>query len=106
MNYLRELLGGVDDLAGAVEVGVAHAVWVVVTAVGVAVTSEAVLGVGTAAVWSSADVEIVVLTSVGGQSEGVRVGLPDIDLSTAGTALSDTSVLITLRRLPALKVGL
>jgi hypothetical protein len=72
----RELLGGVDLLAGAVEVGVAHAVRVVVAAVGVAVTSVAVVRVGAAAVGVGADVEVVVLAGVGREGVRVRVGLP------------------------------
>lgn len=70
---LRELLGGVDNLAGAVEVGVAHAVWVIVATVGIAESGEAVLRVGTSAVIRLADVVLVVLTWVRSQGEGVRV---------------------------------
>jgi hypothetical protein len=123
----RELLGGVDLLASTVEVGVAHAVRVVVAAVGVAVTGVAVVGVGAAAVGGGADVELVVLASVG--SEGIRVSvglpisssvrkarslsclprgfdLPDIDLGAASTVAADTSLVVAVGRLPALNVAL
>lgn len=73
---LRELLGGVDDLAGTVEVSVAHAVWVVVAAVGIAAASKAVVGVGSSTVVPLTDVVLVVLTWVRSKGEGVRVGLP------------------------------
>ena len=71
-----KLLAGVDLEALAVEVVVAHAVGVVVAAVGVAVTGEAVLRVGTAASIRLANVILVVLASVGGEGVGIRVGLP------------------------------
>lgn len=71
-----ELLAGVDLKALAVKVGVPHAVRVVVAAVGVAATGEAVLRVGAAASVGLADVVLVVLASVGGEGVGIRVGLP------------------------------
>ena len=73
---IRELLAGIDGLALAVEVGVAHAVRVVVATVGVAKTGEAVLGVGTAAGIPLADVVLVVLARVRREGERVCVGLP------------------------------
>lgn len=75
-SHVREYLAGVDSQALAVEVGVAHAVRVVVTAVGVTLAGEAVLGVGSAAVVSLADVVAVLGAGVRGEGKGVRVGLP------------------------------
>ena len=73
---LRELPAGVDGLALAVEVGVAHAVGVVVAAVGIALASEAIIRVSTTAVGASADVVVVVRAGVGSEGKGVGVGLP------------------------------
>ena len=75
-NDLRELLAGVDNLADTIEVGVTHAVGVIIATVGVAETVEAFLGVGTTAGVVLADVVVIVLARVGGKSEGVGVGLP------------------------------
>ena len=77
---VRELAGRVDSLALAVEVGVAHAVGVVVTAVGVALAGEAVVGVGSAAVLVFADVVRVLLACVRREGEGVGVGLPIVEV--------------------------
>lgn len=102
-----EGLAGVESLALAVEVGVAHAVGVVVAAVGVAAAGVAVLGVGAAAlVVVTAHVVVVEadLAGVGGQGEGVGVGLPDIDLSTASTEGTDTGAGVGGRGLPAFVV--
>ena len=71
--YLREFLAGVEGLALSVEVGVAHTVGVVVAAIGVTVTGEAVVGVSAAAATGLADVVGVVLARV--RSEGERVGV-------------------------------
>jgi hypothetical protein len=107
----RELLGGVDDEAGTVEVLVAHAVRVVVAAVGIAVAGVAVLRVGTAAASTNAILADVVgvlagLAAVGGQGEGIGVGLPDVDLGAARTLKTNTGVLIVRVGGPALVVGL
>lgn len=71
--HLRELLVGVDSLAEAVEVRVAHPVRVVVAPVSVAEAGEPVVGVGPTAVVRLADVILVVLAGVGSQGEGARV---------------------------------
>lgn len=70
---LRELLAGIDCQTLAVEVGVAHAVRVVIAAVGVAETGEAIFGVGSATIVGLADVVLVVLASVGSEGKGVSV---------------------------------
>ncbi len=72
----RELAAGVEGLALAIEIWVAHAVGVVVAAVGVAVASEAVVRVCATAARGLADVVLVVLARVGGEREGMRVRLP------------------------------
>ena len=103
----REGLAGVDGLALAVEVGVAEAVRVVVAAVGVAVAGEPVVRVGATALVLNADVVFVaVVAGVGGEGEGVRVGLPDVDLGTAGAHATDTGTVVGVRGLPALNVAL
>lgn len=71
-----ELLAGVNCLALAIEIRVAVSVWVVVATVGIAVAGESVLGICTAAAVGLAYVVGVVRARVGGQCEGVRVGLP------------------------------
>ena len=63
---LRELLAGVNGLPLSVEIGDTHAVWVVVATVGVALASEAVVGVGTTAVVGLADMVVVVRARVRG----------------------------------------
>jgi hypothetical protein len=106
---IRERSRGIDLLALAIEVNVAHAVRVVVAAVGVAETGVALLGVGTTAALTDtilADVVLVVLAGVGGQGKGVLVGLPDVNLGAARAELANTSRVITGGRLPALVVGL
>lgn len=103
---LRELLGGVELLVLAVEVGVAHAERVVVAAVGVAVAGEAVLRVGTTATVGLADVVVVVLARVRRESKSVGVGLPDVDLGAATAVWTDTGVGVVGRRCPAVEVGL
>lgn len=73
----RELLACIDGEATlAVEIGVAHAVGVVVASVGVALSGEAVLRVGTTAVVGLTDVVLVLSARVRGEREGVGVGLP------------------------------
>lgn len=74
--HSRELLGRVDRLALAVEVGGAHAVGVVVATVGITLSGEAVVRVGTAAGRVLADVVGVVDARVRSESERVGVGLP------------------------------
>lgn len=101
-----ELLAGVKGLASTVEVVVAHAVRVVITTVGVTLASESVVGVSTTALVSLADMVFVVSARVRGESEGVRVRLPDIDLSTTGTVRANTGVRVVGGRLPSLNVGL
>jgi len=73
---------------------VAETVRVVIATVGVAATAVAVVGVGATAGIVLADVVRVGLASVGGESVGVRVGLPDIDLSAARAHGADTSLVI------------
>lgn len=111
MGDSRELLGGVDGEASTVEVLVAHAVRVVVAAVGIAVTGVAVLRVGATAASIDAILADVVgvvagLAAVGGQGEGIGVGLPDVDLGAARTLKTDTRVVVVGVGLPALVVGL
>lgn len=73
---LRKFLAGVEGLALAVEFRVAHAVRVVIAAVSIAVTGEAVVRVSAAAVLPLADVIGVVLARVGGKGERVGVRFP------------------------------
>jgi hypothetical protein len=124
---LRELLACIDGEATlAVEISVAHAVGVVVASVGVALSSEAVVGVGATAVVGLTNVILVLSARVRGESEGVGVGLPvvqgldrhvafptfgiwglpDINFGTAGTVLTDTSIGIVGGFNPAIAVGL
>lgn len=103
---LRELLAGIDGLALAVEVGVAHAVRVVVAAVGVTVTGEALGGVSATAVGVLADVVVIVLASVGSESERVGVGFPDVDLCAASTVRANTGIRIVGGGDPIFNVGL
>lgn len=106
-RIIREGLAGIQGLACTIEVRVPEAVGVVVAAVGVAVAGEAVVGVGAAAVVLDADVVLVaVVAGVGGESVGVRVGLPDVDLRAAGAHATDTGSVVGLGRLPALNVTL
>jgi hypothetical protein len=71
-----EFPASIDNLAGAVEVGVAQTIWVVVAAVSITAAGEAVLGVGSPTPICLADVVLVGLTWVRGQSVRVRVRLP------------------------------
>lgn len=72
---LREHLGGVERLAGAVEVLVTLPIWVVIATVGVTVAVEAVFGVSTTAAVILANVVCVVLARMRGNGEGVSIGL-------------------------------
>lgn len=90
---------------------VTHAEGVVVATIGIAVAVEALFRVGTSTalantVLTNMVLVVTKLTAVRGQCEGVTVGLPDVDLTTAGSELTDTSVLIAGRGLPTLKVTL
>ena len=102
---LREGRASVNGLARAVKVLDTNTEGVVVAAVGVAESSEAVLGVGTTTVGGLADVVLVVLAGVGGESEGVGVGLPDIDLGAARSTVTKTGVLVAVGGGPTVVVG-
>ena len=101
-----ELLGGVDRLAGAVEVSVSVAEGVQVATVGVARAGVTLLGVGTAAVVGLADEVLVRLAGVGGESKRLAIGLPQVHLGAAGAEGANTGVLVVLGRSPALTVTL
>lgn len=105
-SLLRELLGGIDLLALAVEVGLAQAVGVVVAAIGITIASKAILGVGATTVGGCADVVGVVLARMWCKSEGMRVGLPDIDLSAASALVANASVGVRGGGNPSLVVAL
>lgn len=68
---VRELLARIDGLPLSVKVGVAHPVRVIVTAIGVAQSSKAILGVRAATGVSVADVILVILARVRSEREGV-----------------------------------
>ncbi len=124
----RKLLVCVERLAQAVEVGVTHAVGVVVAAVGVTIASEAVVGVCSTTASRLADVVLVVLARVRRKGKCICVGfpwgvmlatalhhvgstapvlcLPHVNLSTASPQRPDSCVHVVGRRLPALDVGL
>lgn len=76
LRYLRKLLAGVNSLALAIKVFLSHPVGVVVTTVGVAFASKAILRVGTAARVFLADVVCVLGARVGRQCKRVGVALP------------------------------
>lgn len=99
-----DLLGGIDGLAGAIEVGVAHTVGVEITTIFVAHTSITVVAITTgstaAAGLASASAR---MRSIGSRD---RVGFPDIHLSTASTVLADTGVGIVGRWVPSSNIGL
>jgi hypothetical protein len=80
---VREFLAGIDRHTLAVEVLVAHAIGVVVASVGIAATGKAILRVSSTASSGLADVILVVLARVRGESIGVCVRLPGI-LSVPG----------------------
>lgn len=101
-----ELLAGVDGLAGAVKVLVAHAVGVPVTSIGVAVASIASGRVGASAGIASAAVLARRLARVGSKGHAHRVSLPDVHLGAAGTSSTDTGVDVVGGRLPSLDVTL
>jgi len=100
-----DLLGGVDDLALAVEAGVALAVRVEVAAVGITPATIAVGAVGTAALVAIADGLIGDGARMGGEGSSHVVGLPDIHLRAASAVVTDTSVRVRVGRVPALNVG-
>ena len=106
MNHLREFLASIDSLALAVEVLDTHAVWVVVATVGIALASEAIIGVGTTAGIGLTDVVFVGRARMGRESERVRIGFPNVNLSTAGSIGANASIGIVGGRLPALNIGL
>lgn len=70
---LREDFGGVDSLALAVEVLDAHAIRVEIATVGVAITVEPLLGVGTTTAGIRTDVVLIGLTRV--RCHGRRMGI-------------------------------
>lgn len=99
------LLLSVDDLAGAEERGVAHAVGVEVAAVTVALAVVALV-VGTAvSVTGAADLTDG-LARVRGEGGGDAVGLPDVHLTTAGSVATGARVGVAGGANPALDVGL
>jgi hypothetical protein len=91
-SLIRELLGGIDLLALAVEVGLTQAVGVIIAAIGITIASKAILGVGATTVGGCADVVGVILARMWCESEGMGVGLPDIDLSAASALVTNASV--------------
>lgn len=101
-----ELLAGVDGLASAVKVLVAHAEGVPVTSIGVTVASIASGRVGTSASIASTAVLTRRLARVRSIGHAHRVGLPDVHLGAARTSSTDTSVGVVGGRLPSLDVAL
>lgn len=106
LGYNSELLARVDGEALAVKIGIAHAIGIIVAAVSVAATCEAVFRVGTTAVGRFANVVLVILASVRRKGKGVRIGLPNVDLGAAAAIRTDTSVGVISRRSPALNIRL
>lgn len=111
MHDLREHLRRVELQPLAIEIVVAHAEWIVVTTIGITVPIESLIRIGAATALANvflADMILVVtkLAAVGGEGKGVSVGLPDINLTTAGSELADTSIVVGLRSLPTLVVAL
>lgn len=102
----RHLGLGVDCLAGSEVALVAHAVRVEVAAVRIAGTGVAGAGVSSAAV-------VPLAHGLGGrvarmrrQGRGDAVRLPDVELSAAGSVVSDAGVGVVVRRYPAFGVTL
>jgi hypothetical protein len=102
------LLGGVDVEIGSrtVEGLVALAVGVEITTVGIASTAISVIRVGSTTRVASARVLGELGARVGSEGGGDGVGLPDIHLRAAGAQITNASVNITVRGLPAIRVGL
>jgi hypothetical protein len=78
---------------------IAHAVRVIVATVGITVAGEAFLRIGTTTALANAILTNMVdvlanLATVRSQSKGVGIGLPDVDLTTASTELTDTSAVV------------
>lgn len=97
---------GVDGLAGAVEAFVAHAEGVEVTSIGIAGSCVAGGGVSSTAVVALAHGLFGAVAGVRSVSSGNAVGFPDIHLRAARSVAANTSVLVVLRRHPAVHVGL
>lgn len=83
---------GVDDLSGAEEASVAHAVWVEVTSIGVTGTCVALGGVSATAVVTFAHGLSGSVTRVGSQGSRDAVGFPDVKLCTARAVVTNSRV--------------
>lgn len=102
------LLGGIDVEVGSrtVEGLVALAIGVEITTVGIASSTISVIRVGSTTRVTSARVLSELGARMRSEGCGDGVGLPDIHLGAAGTQVTNTGVGITIRGLPALRVGL
>lgn len=102
------LLGGIDVEVGSrtVEGLVALAVGVEITTVGIASSAISVTRVGSTTRVASARVLSELGARMRSEGCGDGVGLPDIHLGAAGAQVTNTGVDITVRGLPAVRVGL
>ena len=99
-----ERLRGIDGLAGSIELLVAHAEAIEITAVLVAHAGVAVVAV--AAVHTLASGLAGPLANMRGVRRGVEVGLPDVHLGAAATVLAAAGVGVVVGTVPTLNVGL
>lgn len=106
LGYNSELLASVDGKALAIEIGVTHTVRVIIAAVSIAATCEAVFRVGTATGGGFANVILVIFARVRRKGESVRIRLPNVDLGAAATVRTNTSVGVITRGSPALDIRL
>ena len=103
-----DLLGGIDSEVGSgtVEGLVALAVGVEVTAISIASSAIAVVGVGSTARVTFASMLSELGARVRSVGSGDGVGLPDVHLGAAGTDVTLAGVGVVLRAVPALDVSL
>lgn len=108
-RHLRELFASVNRLPLAVKVSVAHTIRVVITAVSITKARKPIFRIRSSTPSANTiltDMILILLTGMRCQSERVGVGLPDVDLSTTSAQVTDTSIAIAARGLPAFIVAL
>lgn len=95
------LLGGIDRLARAVEVLVAHAERVEIAPVGIAGTAVAVAGARATTTRVARAARLLdIVARMGSDSRRDRVGLPDVHLVTAAAVIARSGVRVVARGLP------
>lgn len=106
LGYHRNWGGRVNQLAGAIERLIAHAVSVEVTTIRVASSCITFAGVS-----SSTSIALThglsgIIARMGCVGRRDAVGFPDIHLGAAGTVATNTGILVAVGRLPSFYVGL